>query len=91
MSDVKVEQIDRDAAASIAVLVEMRELIRAGKADHHAEPFARHRIAARAALVAEIVADMREKAILHRSKWGITVDPRAEELADMIKAKWGKL
>ncbi len=37
---------DRKAAASVAVLVEMRELILAGKADHHAEPFARHRIAA---------------------------------------------
>ena len=43
---VEVTQEDRDAAASIAVLVEMRELIREGRADHHAEPFARHRIAA---------------------------------------------
>ena len=37
---------DRAAAASVAVLPEMRELIRAGKADHHAEPFAAHRQAA---------------------------------------------
>ena len=43
---VEVTQEDREAAASIAVLVEMRELIREGRADHHAEPFARHRIAA---------------------------------------------
>jgi len=43
---VEVRQEDREAAASIAVLVEMRELIREGRADHHAEPFARHRIAA---------------------------------------------
>lgn len=42
---LSVTQADREAAASIAVLVEMRDLIRAGKADHHAEPFARHRIA----------------------------------------------
>ena len=44
---VEVTQEDREAAASIAVLVEMRELIREGRADHHAEPFARRRIAAR--------------------------------------------
>lgn len=80
MSDVKVEQIDRDAAASIAVLVEMRELIRAGKADHHAEPFARHRIAARAALVAEIVAWMRGNCM--SGKWRV--------LASEIEEKWGK-
>ena len=43
---VEVTQADRKAAASVAVLVEMRELILAGRADHHAEPFARHRIAA---------------------------------------------
>ena len=43
---VEINQADREAAASIAVLVEMRELIREGRADHHAEPFARHRIAA---------------------------------------------
>jgi hypothetical protein len=35
------------------VLVEMRELIREGRADHHAEPFARHRIAARDAALEE--------------------------------------
>lgn len=43
---VEITKADRAAAASIAVLVEMRELILAGRADHHAEPFARHRIAA---------------------------------------------
>ena len=56
---VEVRQADREAAASVAVLVEMRELILAGRADHHAEPWAAHRIAAenavleRAAKVAE--------------------------------------
>ena len=43
---VEVTQADREAAASVAVLPEMRELILAGRADHHAEPFARHRTAA---------------------------------------------
>ena len=41
----EVTQEDREAAAKVAVLVEMRELILAGKADHHAEPWASHRIA----------------------------------------------
>lgn len=49
---VEVTQADREAAASVAVLVEMRELILAGRADHHAEPFARHRLAERAKIVA---------------------------------------
>lgn len=48
-SMVEVTQADREAAASVAVLVEMRELILAGKADHHAEPWARHREAGRRA------------------------------------------
>lgn len=39
----EVMQADREAAASVAVLVEMREMILSGRADHHAEPFARHR------------------------------------------------
>ena len=42
----KVTQDDREAAAKVAVQVEMRELILAGKADHHAEPWAAHRITA---------------------------------------------
>lgn len=41
--EVEVTQADREAAASVAVLVEMRELILSGRADHHATPFARHR------------------------------------------------
>ena len=53
---VEVTQEDREAAASIAVLVEMRELIREGRADHHAEPFARHRIAAENAAMEEFIA-----------------------------------
>lgn len=40
---VEITQADREAAAQAAVLVEMRELILAGRADEHAEPWARHR------------------------------------------------
>lgn len=40
---VEVTQADRIAAAPMAVLAEMRDLILAGKADHYAKPFARHR------------------------------------------------
>lgn len=40
---VEVTQEDREAAASVAVLAEMRELILSGRADHHAEPWAIHR------------------------------------------------
>lgn len=43
MTEPVVTEADRKAAASVAVLVEMRELILSGKADHHAEPFSRHR------------------------------------------------
>lgn len=50
----EVTDADRQAAASVAVLVEMRELILAGRADHHAEPWTRHREAAEAPLRAEI-------------------------------------
>ena len=49
---VEIVQDDREAAASVAVLVEMRELIRSGRADYHAEPFAKHRLAERARIVA---------------------------------------
>lgn len=51
---IVITDADREAAASITALVEMRELIRAGRADHHAEPFARHRIAATRDLEAEV-------------------------------------
>lgn len=43
---------DRRAAASVAVLVEMRDLIRSGRMDHHAEPWMEHRLTERAAIVA---------------------------------------
>ena len=43
---VEVTDEDRKAAASVAVLAEMRELILSGRADHHAEPWAEYRIAA---------------------------------------------
>ena len=45
-SEAMVTDEDRKAAGAVAVLPEMRELILAGRADHHAEPFAAHRIAA---------------------------------------------
>lgn len=44
MSDeLEITDGDREAAASVAVLAEMRELILSGRADHHAEPWALHR------------------------------------------------
>ena len=46
MNNARVNAADRIAAAAITVLSEMRDLILAGKADHHAEPFAVHRLAA---------------------------------------------
>ncbi len=60
---VEVTQADRKAAASVAVLAEMRELILAGRADHHAEPWAAHRIAAleEAAKVADELGGVRPK------------------------------
>lgn len=41
-----VTQEDREAAAKGMVLTEMRDLILAGRMDHHAEAFAAHREAA---------------------------------------------
>lgn len=79
---MQVEQIDRDAAAKVAVLAEMRELILAGKADHHAEPFARHRHQARAEIVGEIVAELR--GMHHHHKWVLP------EVADLIESKFGE-
>lgn len=54
-----VKDIDREAAASVAVLVEMRKLIRDGRADYHARAFARHREAAAKAERDRIVAWLR--------------------------------
>lgn len=66
MTEPTITQADRERAASLAVLQEMRELILAGRADHHAEPFARWREAD----LAEGVAIMREanRATFHRIK-----------------------
>lgn len=61
MGSVTVIQADREAAASVAVLAEMRELILAGRADHHAEPFARHRVAA-----IEVAALVADPPLMHR-------------------------
>ncbi len=48
-----VEQIDREAAAIVSVLAEIREFIRAGKCDNGGlvQAFAGHRIAERRAIV----------------------------------------
>lgn len=46
VSDVQITDADREVAASYAVLSEMREMIRAGRVDHHAEAAAKHRHAA---------------------------------------------
>jgi len=56
----EVKDIDREAAASVAVLVEMRKLIHDGRADYHARAFAAHREAAEAAERARIVAWLRD-------------------------------
>lgn len=48
---IEITQEDREAAAKAAVLVEMRELILNGRADHHAEPWAKHRLAERDRIV----------------------------------------
>ena len=81
-----ITEADREAAASIAVLVEMRDLILAGKADHHAAAFARHRIAAEAAEQARIVAWIRTKAI---RLWGADTSGRDETqfISDAIERK----
>ena len=56
-----VTDADREAAAKAAVLVEFRDLILAGKADHHAEPWAERREAE----VAKIVAWLRKRGNCH--------------------------
>ena len=93
---VEVTQADRKAAASVAVLVEMRELILAGRADHHAEPWAAHRIAAleEAAKVADRSAKLTEASFTkavefrhaeHQTHFAAR-NREAEELADAIRA-----
>lgn len=49
--EIEIIEFDRLGAASVAVLSEMRELILAGKADRHAEPFAQHRLFERTIIV----------------------------------------
>jgi hypothetical protein len=60
---------DRKAASSVAVLVEMREFILAGKADHHAEPFAAHRQAAYAAGLERAAVIAKEWAAVRRAEF----------------------
>lgn len=76
-----VTDADREAAAKAAVLVEFRDLILAGKADHHAEPWAEHREAE----VAKIVAWLRNGA-----DYGVHISPATQcnydRLADAIEA-----
>lgn len=62
MSDeVEITDGDREAAASVAVLAEMRELILSGRADHHAEPWARRRMAVYQAAIADVVEWLRKE------------------------------
>lgn len=75
----EVTQADREAAAKAAVLVEMRDLIRAGRADHHAEPWAAHREQAERETVARIVAWLREEAAQTR--------PFDYEIADIWESR----
>lgn len=39
--------------------------------------------------VKEIVACLREEAVIYRSAWAESVDPRASAVADYIEAKFG--
>ena len=77
---VEVTDADREAAASVAVLAEMRELILSGRADHHAEPWARRRMAAYQAAIADVVEWLREA----------FTTPTAEHYANRITRRFGK-
>ena len=79
---VEVTQEDREAAASGAVLVEMRELILSGRADHHAEPWARRRMAGYQAAIADVV-EWLEEQYVGRLQSSIL-------LADEITRRFGK-
>jgi len=63
-----ITDADREAAAKTAVLVEMRELILAGQADHYVDPWAAHRLLGQreglemAAGVADEIAGLSDKA-----------------------------
>lgn len=94
---MQVEQIDREAAASgyyawCSGNPVIPERMTAGTADDHSmiQAFARHRHQARAEVVGEIVAWLREEAVIYRSAWAESVDPRASAVADHIEAKFGK-
>lgn len=96
---MQVEQIDRDAAINaVDAIVEdgfvvgccvMSAVDGHEFASYIAEPFARHRHQARAEVVGEIVAWLREEAVIYRSAWAESVDPRASAVADHIEAKFG--
>lgn len=79
MTSPTITQADREAAASVAALVEMRELILAGKADHHAEPFARHR---EAALIEGARMALDAATLEVEMRWGHIATP---ELRDAIR------
>lgn len=78
--ELEITDGDREAAASVAVLAEMRELILSGRADHHAEPWARRRMAGYQAAIADVV------------EWLLKGDPgRVEKLcARGIARRFGK-
>lgn len=76
---VEVTDEDRKAAASVAVLVEMRELILSGRADHHAEPWARRRMAGYQAAIADVVEWLGECADTHEA---VALDIAGNALGD---------
>ena len=81
---MQVEQIDREAAQGFGC-----GFCPDDADEFLAEAFARHRHQARAEVVGEIVAWLREEAVIYRSAWAESVDPRASAVADHIEAKFG--
>ena len=84
---MQVEQIDRDAAADNAVLAEFRAIIREGRADHHAEPFAKHRLSGDAVGYARAVREIVDW--LRVQQHGRTSDNYPGYFARQIEAKFG--
>lgn len=85
---VEVTDEDRQAAASVAVLAEMRELILSGRADHHAEPWAIHRRRGKlegARLAIEAAAEWLENAPPHLSMQEYANSIRALSPAKIVR------
>lgn len=87
---VEVTDEDRQAAASATVLVEMRELILSGRADLHAEPWAKHRQRGKlegARLAIEAAASRADLIIATgRTEFALGYDAGAETAASAIRA-----